>query len=125
MTDSIVLEGTEETPSVKIIPAEGIFEISGRSLPENALEFFEPVLAFLNQISANPTSINAYNFKFEYFNSSSAKQILVILSKIKVIAEKNPSIIINWHYSADDTDIRESGEKYIRLVDHPINIIED
>ena len=41
------LEGTEDTPKIILDKSNGIFEISGRSLPEDSAEFFQPVLDWL------------------------------------------------------------------------------
>ena len=36
--EPIIIEGTTKTPSVRFDYAEGVFEIKGRSIPENSVE---------------------------------------------------------------------------------------
>ena len=42
--DKISIEGTPKTPGIKLDPEAGIIEISGRSIPENSIEFYKPVM---------------------------------------------------------------------------------
>jgi hypothetical protein len=51
----ISLEGTEDTPKIILDSKNGIFEISGRSLPEDTAEFYQPVLEWLDKYAeSNP-----------------------------------------------------------------------
>ncbi len=43
------LEGTEDTPKIILDKKNGIFEISGRSLPEDSAEFYRPVLEWIEK----------------------------------------------------------------------------
>ena len=45
--EPLVYPSTEDTPEVRLIPIDGIFTFNHRSLPENALEFYGPILAWL------------------------------------------------------------------------------
>ena len=45
----IKLKGTDDTPAIILDKENGIFEISGRSLPEDVTTFFEPVLNWLDE----------------------------------------------------------------------------
>jgi hypothetical protein len=111
----INLEGTEDTPKIVLDKQNGIFEISGRSLPEDAADFYQPILDWLDKYrdSANPNT--SFNFKLEYFNTASSKLILDVLSKLEEIA--GTSIV--WYYHEDDEDMEEAGEEFSELVDVP------
>ncbi len=41
--EPIIIEGTPKTPTVKFDAAQGVFEIKGRSIPENSVEFYKPL----------------------------------------------------------------------------------
>jgi Domain of unknown function (DUF1987). len=51
--DPLIIQKTDETPEVVFDKARGIFEISGRSLPEDSVEFFEPVFQWLEAYKNN------------------------------------------------------------------------
>ena len=50
------LEGTEDTPKIILDKKNGIFEISGRSLPEDSAEFYRPVLEWIEKYSSDPNA---------------------------------------------------------------------
>jgi len=109
------LEGTEDTPRVILDKNNGIFEISGRSLPEDSAEFFQPVLDWLEQYADNARPQTVFTFKLEYFNTASSKLILDVLSKLEEIEGTR----IIWYFHEDDEDMEEAGEEFADLVDVP------
>ena len=48
MTD-ILLEGTAKTPEVKFSTDPISMSLSGRSIPENSIEFYKPLLDWVDQ----------------------------------------------------------------------------
>src|SRR5688572_31551773 len=67
------LEGTADTPKIILDKGNGIFEISGRSLPEDSVEFYGPVLEWISNYAKAPNATTHFSFKLEYFNTSSSK----------------------------------------------------
>ena len=117
--ETIKIQGTEDTPKIMLDAENEIFEISGRSLPEDVSAFYEPVLNWLNEYSENPKSKTVFNFKLTYFNTASSKLLLDILMKLEEMHEKGQEVLIKWHYPEDDEDMAEAGEEYSDIVDVP------
>ena len=111
--DILNLEGTEDTPKIILDKGNGIFEISGRSLPEDSAEFYQPVLDWIEAYSADPNSSTEFMFKLEYFNTASSKLILDVLSALEDI----DGMTIVWYFHEDDEDMEEAGEEFSELVD--------
>ena len=109
------LEGTEDTPKIILDKKNGIFEISGRSLPEDSAEFFRPVLEWIEQYGGSPNATTEFVFKLEYFNTASSKLILDVLSALEDI--KNMKIL--WYFHEDDEDMEEAGQEFSELVEIP------
>jgi hypothetical protein len=109
----ISLEGTEDTPKIILDKSNGIFEISGRSLPEDSAEFYQPVLDWLGEYANQPLPETIFVFKLEYFNTASSKLILDILSALEDI----PGTKIHWYFYEDDEDMEEAGEEFSELID--------
>jgi len=109
------LEGTEDTPKIMLDQANGIFEISGRSLPEDSAEFYRPVLEWLEQYSTSPNPSTDFTFKLEYFNTASSKLILDVLSALEDIK----GMKISWYFHEDDEDMEEAGQEFSELVEIP------
>ncbi|MDQ3393073.1 MAG: DUF1987 domain-containing protein [Bacteroidota bacterium] len=107
------LEGTEDTPKIILNKEHKIYEISGRSLPEDSAEFFQPVLVWLDEYQQNADPSMNFVFKLEYFNTASSKLILDILSKLEDI----PGITITWYFHEDDEDMEEAGQEFSELVE--------
>lgn len=113
--DLLQYEGTEDTPKVVLDKANGIFEISGRSLPEDSAEFYQPILDWLDAYAGEPNDATEFMFKLEYFNTASSKLILDVLSKLEGLDED--STLVKWYYHEDDEDMLEAGEEFEDLVD--------
>jgi hypothetical protein len=108
-------EGSEDTPKVILDKNNGVFEISGRSLPEDAAEFYQPILDWLSRYEASPNSETKFQFKLEYFNTASSKLILDILSQLEGIE----GTVVQWFFHEDDEDMEEAGEEFSELVEIP------
>lgn len=109
------LEGTEDTPKILLDKDNGIFEISGRSLPEDSAEFYQPVLEWIDAYAGEPKEKTDFTFKLEYFNTASSKLILDVLSALEDIE----GTTIQWYFHEDDEDMEEAGEEFSELVELP------
>lgn len=121
--DAINLEGTPKTPTVSFDAGSGILEIKGRSIPENSVEFYKPLVDWLDDYAKSPSENTQVNIQLEYFNTSSSKCILDVFKKLELVkATKN--VVINWYYEEDDEDMLEAGEDYQSILKLPFKMIE-
>jgi hypothetical protein len=113
------LAGSEDTPQINLAKDQGIFEISGRSIPEDPASFYKPVLEWIKQyaLEANPST--TFVFRLEYFNTTSAKIILDVLYAL----ERIPNTTVQWYFQEDDEDMEEAGEEFCELVQIPFEFI--
>jgi hypothetical protein len=119
----IAIEPTTKTPTVTMDPEQGLVEIKGRSIPENSVEFYRPVMEWLDEYNtAGGVSTTNVNIQLEYFNTSSSKCILDIFKKLELIHKKNNNIVINWFYEEDDEDMQEAGEDYQAIIKVPFKM---
>ena len=131
--DSLVIDKTISTPKIIFDYSQKLFELEGCSRPEDVRTFFAPVIKWLNEFEASiepemvkyhKSSPIVFKFKFDYFNSSSAKFILDILVLINNIHSAGLNIRIDWCYEADDDDMKEVGEELSDVVDFPFKYVE-
>jgi len=122
--DPISKEGTPKTPTVNFNADTGIVEIKGRSIPENSIEFYKPLVDWLEEYLANPAALTNVNIQLEYFNTSSSKCILDVFKKLEAIYKSGNEVVINWHYEEDDEDMLEAGEDYQSIIKIPFKMIE-
>jgi hypothetical protein len=122
--EPISIAGTPKTPSVRFDAAKGIIEIKGRSIPENSIEFYRPLVDWLDKYASNPLPLTQVNVQLEYFNTSSSKCILDVFKKLEVVHKGNHQVLVNWFYEEDDEDMLEAGEDYESIIRVPFKMIE-
>jgi len=115
----IKIQGSDDTPKVILDADNNTFEISGRSLPEDVVAFYDPILDWLDEYSQNPLDKTVFNFKLEYFNTASSKLLLDVLLKLEDMYDAGHDVLVKWHYPDDDEDMEEAGEEYADIVEVP------
>jgi hypothetical protein len=118
------IEGTPKTPKISFDPAEGTIHIQGRSIPENSIEFYKPLVDWLDEYAKSPAPHTEVNIQLEYFNTSSSKCILDVFKKLEAIYKNKNDVVINWYYEEDDEDMLEAGEDYESIIRVPFKMIE-
>ena len=104
------IEATEKTPYIEL-DLGGVLTFKGRSIPEDSISFYAPILNWVKEYSINPSNNTQINIELEYFNTSSSKCLLDVFKAVKPLTDKS-EIIVNWHYEDDDEDMLEAGEDY-------------
>jgi hypothetical protein len=109
--ENLFIEGSDTLPTVELSNT-GLIKISGRALPENAYDFFHPIISWVKEFSSEEITIE---INLEYFNTAVSKQLYDFLRTI----DENPhtsKIILKWFYEEGDDEILESGEIYEELL---------
>lgn len=122
--ETIIIEGTPKTPSVNFDSASGILHLKGRSIPENSIEFYKPLVEWLDEYAAKPQAKTSVNIQLEYFNTSSSKCLLDLFKKLEGMHKSGNDITIKWYYEEDDEDMLEAGEDYQSIINIPFKMIE-
>lgn len=118
----VKIAGTEDTPEVRIDPDKGTFEFSGRSLPEDVLSFYAPILQLIEEYIQKPAKNSNVSFRLDYFNTASSKVILDILIYFEHISKEGHNVLVKWFYHEDDEDMAEAGQEYSEIVDLPVEM---
>lgn len=118
------LEGTPKTPHVRFDPVTGLLELKGRSIPENSIDFYKPLIDWIERYGRNPGARTALHVQLEYFNTSSSKCILDVFKKLEPIRAAGHEVTVLWHYEADDEDMLEAGEDYSGIINIPFKMIQ-
>ena len=111
------IEASDDTPLVILDKEKQLFEISGKSMPEDVIDFYQPVLDWLKNYQLEPLEKTEFNFKLIYFNTASSKLILDVLMLYEEIAEAGNDVTIKWHSLESDEDMQEAGQEYADMVD--------
>ena len=117
------MKGNWKSPSISFNP-DGNLQIWGRSLPENAIDVYNPIFNWLDNYKKNPAKITSVIFKLEYFNTTSSKLIYEIFKRFEEIKNNGNDIHVKWHYEADDPDLKEEGNTLNKIINIDIELIE-
>ena len=106
----VIIEPTANTPVVVYDADNGCLSIEGRSIPENPAEFYEALLDWAQITLVEPFPNLQIEFRLEFINSASAKQILAFLKMVRSKVYEGCPCAITWYYEGDDESIQELGE---------------
>jgi hypothetical protein len=118
------IEGTPKTPTVSFDNDKGVLTLKGRSIPENSIEFYRPLVEWLDKYSGSPQSKTVMNIQLEYFNTSSSKCLLDLFKKLENMSKAGREVVIEWHYEEDDEDMLEAGEDYQSIINVPFKMVQ-
>ncbi|MGB9746770.1 MAG: DUF1987 domain-containing protein [Bacteroidales bacterium] len=121
--EPLIITGTDEIPTVILDKEKNLFEISGQSIPEEAISFYSPVIDWFEEYSQNPNSKTILNLQLEYCNSSSSKAIVDILEILEEMNQKGNQVEVVWHYMEDDDDMLDMGKEFQEIINVPFTFI--
>lgn len=118
---------TENTPKVFFDPDEGLFSISGSSLPENADDFYRSIVQkleeYIENIAENVKEFNV-SVRFLYYNSGSMRYIAELFMRMAKLENKGVSVNVDWFYEQEDELLLEAGKDLSDVVGLKFNFIE-
>jgi hypothetical protein len=117
------IEASSKTPEIDFNLESGELMISGISVPENAIEFYAPVVEWLIKYATQPQNKTILSLKLSYLNTSSLQFLYDALKGLDQIGAPD-SVIINWYYSEDDEDMKETGEDFKEVTKSQFNFVE-
>jgi hypothetical protein len=113
--EPLIISPTDDTPEVILNREKGMFSISGKSLPEDVIEFYTPVFSWLEQYVANPREETLFKVKIFYFNSASQRALNELFTLLARILIKDKKVEIEWHYHQEDDEMLEAGVEYAEI----------
>ena len=123
--ERLEIEPSKMTPKVILDKEQRIFCIEGNSMPENPTQFYNPILDWVKECIKDSKTKIVFDFKIQYFNTSSSKMFLCLLELMESAASKGVEISINWHFANGDDEMKEAGEELLELVSLPYALLEN
>ena len=112
---TIDIKESIKTPAIKGDSIEGTLSIKGKSLPEDARVFYEPLMIWFNEFTkSHPNEINV-DLDIEYYNTSSSSILFKILDSLKKLSSES-KMTINWHFEEDDIEMEEIGVDFQNIL---------
>ena len=121
--ENLIIKGEAKTPTIDFNYGKGELVISGRSIPENSIEFYKPIIEWLELLKVSEKDKIVLDIKLEYFNTSSSKCILDVFKKLEEIKGVGKDASIRWFFESDDEDMEEAGQDFSAIIKVPLELI--
>jgi hypothetical protein len=122
--EKIDIRETSKTPSVNFDPEHGMFEMRGKSIPENSNVFYGPLLQYVERYGNFPAERTVLSVKFEFFNTSSSNRIHALFKRFERIYLTDRDVLIRWYCENGDENMRDAGKDFKAILQVPFEIIE-
>lgn len=112
----LFIPASNVTPEIQFNIDRKEFSISGYSRPEDVDRFYTQIFDWVFDNTNTIAELEELEVVLDlvYFNSSSAKQILRLLSRINFITKGKAKY--EWHYDIEDEELLESGKEFSRII---------
>ena len=119
---AFTVKETRTTPFVQV--GKGEIIIKGRSIPEDAFEFFEPVLDACKEYVEKPAKHTVINIHLDYVNSGSKKYLTNILTVFEKNYLEGNGYEVKWSHDVDDEAMLDLGYDLKGIIKIPMEIIK-
>ncbi|PKQ69995.1 DUF1987 domain-containing protein [Raineya orbicola] len=125
--EDLIIRGEKKTyftPDVNFSASTGICTISGESYQEETFEFFNRLIAWLEEYIVKIRKPIEMNYKLTYFNTSSARAIQEMVIMLKKYKDQGGNVTINWYYVDEEDSTYEEAEDMQAQVGIRFNMIK-
>lgn len=119
---SLLFEESGSSPRVELDQIKGVFQIIGKSFPEDVKTFYIPVIEWIQEYVKEPNPETIFEVSLEYFNTASSKMLLVVLSQLKEIQKQGKVVKVIWSYPENDLEIEDAGTEFSDVINIPFTI---
>jgi len=124
------IEPTGKTPQIDLNHLTGELILSGRSIPENAVELYDKVLKWVTQYITNPRQTTNLRLNLEYFNTASSIWLAKIVKSLCSIKEPENTLMIHLYFNIEEfdnmevEDLKDNLSPVIDMIGTPIISIQ-
>ena len=120
----IVLSGTKSTPAIETDWLQGRLSLRGDSYPENAFEFFEPVLQWVDAYLSETEKPLDVELALLYLNTSSIRILMDLFDELEEAHRAGRSVSLTWHYEAGNEQMAELAEEFREDCSFPFAVLK-
>ena len=113
--NEFAIEATHKTPEIKGNIEAGKLSIKGKSIPEDARDFYLPFRDWLLDFVKTEAQRIEVDVDLEYFNTSSSSIFLDVFKHLRKTSEDKP-VAITWIFEEEDMEMEEVGEDYKLMI---------
>jgi hypothetical protein len=117
--EPIRIEATNRTPAVSFDFDHHDLRIEGESYPEDVPAFYGPIFEALDRyLGSLGEGRCRFVLSLVYFNSATAKALMLLLEKLDEAAAAGATIDVHWAYDEEDETMKELGEEFGEDLEH-------
>ena len=117
----LVIEKTANTPQIELDNLTGNLIFSGRSIPENAANVYEPIVNWVTEYLPEARPTTNLRLNLEYFNTSSVLWLSKIFRILIRINKPDHVLIVHLYMPLDDyneiTEFEDIIEAFVPIED--------
>jgi SiaC family regulatory phosphoprotein len=119
----IEMSSTRSTPQVVLDPFKGEIALVGDSYPEDALQFYSPILSWAKNFLATSNLKVNLHIDLNYINSSSTKCLLNLFDVLEKAFLAGRAVEIFWYFDQENDVAQEIGEEFKEDYKLPFNFV--
>lgn len=121
---NIFIPEKQDTPQVSFDVVTQVFEIRGESFSSHALDFYLPILQWIESYTKQHQGVLTFNFRLLYYNTGSLQRFYEILKLLERYHQSGQGQVqINWYTCSDETSILEAGQDFQQSIKLPFDVI--
>lgn len=102
------IAATPTSFGIEFLFKEGLLRFSGNSYPENAVDFFQPLLNWVVDYLQIPRQQTLVEYRVNYFNTSSSKYLFQIMELINAFHQKGNTVNVVWVSNKENDEMLET-----------------
>ncbi len=102
--NAIFIEPTEKTPQIDFNLITGELILSGKSIPENATEIYEPAYNWITNYIKNPRQTTNLRLNLEYFNTATSIWLAKIVKCLSRIEVPESILLVHLYFNIEEFD---------------------
>lgn len=102
------IAATPTSFGIEFLFKEGLLRFSGNSYPENAVDFFQPLLNWVVDYLQVPRQQTLVEYRVNYFNTSSSKYLFQIMELINAFHQKGNTVNVVWVSNEENDEMLET-----------------
>ncbi len=122
--EKLLIQGNRKNPTVILDPDNGLFELKGNSIPEDAGAFYKPIIHKIEEYFMAPYPLTVVSVELKYYNSSTSKWLLNMFQIFKKYSELGYNIFYKWYYDDGDEESYYTAKDYSDILNIPIKLLK-
>lgn len=124
METKFYIVGTTSSPEIDFNVEEKKFIVRGRSMPNDAESFFNPILSWLRDNLKHQFLKANFDVTLDYYNTGSFIRLMSMFNLLEELNGFDNELTIRWICESDDDDNIADGESFKDVLKIPFEIIE-